>query len=161
MKKIWTILILGMLIIGMTSVSASLIPKTEKIRSRSSSSVVEKIDDRIACESRQDGNFSGMFAKKNESGYVMLGSLEGTYNMSSNNSGSFEGIWDMTDENVSGTFNGWFWGSFILGKIDQDAGNSSWFIGLYRVNTTSNEFGAVALIFSAPCIVRYAAGTYQ
>jgi len=161
MKKIWTVLILGMLIVGMSSVSASFIQKTEKISSRISSSVIEKIDDRIARESQQDGNFSGMFAKKNESGYVILGSLEGTYNMSSNNSGSFDGIWDMTDENISGTFNGWFWGSFILGQIEQDTGGSSWFIGLYRVNTTSNEFGAVALIFSSPCIIRYAAGTYQ
>jgi len=161
MKKIWTFLIIGMLVIGISSVSASISPKAENMRSRVSQSVVNKLDDRIVNENSEDGNFSGMFAMKNESGYVILGSLEGTYQKSSNISGSFDGIWNTTDDNESGTLNGWFWGSFLLGQIQQDAGESSWFIGLYSVNTTSNEFAAVTLIFSSPYIVRYAAGTYQ
>jgi hypothetical protein len=161
MRKIWTILIIGMIVIGLSSVSASIIPKTENIKSRFSSSVIEKIDERYANVNSDNGNFSGMFAMKNESGYVILGSLEGTYQMSSNNSGTFDGIWNMTDDNLSGTMNGWFRARFFMGQIEQNTGESSWFIGLFRVNTTSNEFGAVALIFSSPCMVRYAAGTFQ
>ena len=169
MRKIWTFFIIGMLVIGISSVSASIIPKSETIRSRflspviekADSPVIEKADNRMATENLNGGNFSGMFAMKNESGYIILGSLEGTYNKSSNYSGTFDGIWNMTDDNTSGTMDGWFWGSFLIGQIAQDSGESNWFVGLYRVNTTSNEFGIVTLIFSSPNIVRYAAGTYQ
>jgi hypothetical protein len=106
------------------------------------------------------GNFTGKFAKKNDTGYIVLGSLNGTYNKSSNYTGIFEGAWNTTDGNMSGTMAGWFWGYVFFGKIKSD-NSSYWFIGLYRVNTTSNNFYAVSVIFDSACIVRYAAGTLE
>ena len=106
------------------------------------------------------GNFTGNFAKKNETGYVILGSLNGTYNKSSNYTGTFEGLWNTTDGNMSGTMAGWFWGHIFLGSIKTD-NSSYWFVGLYGVNTTSNKFYAVSIIFNSSYVIRYAAGTFS
>lgn len=160
MKKIMAVFIVGILVIGISSVSAVVLPKAENIGSQPPVPISKKLAPRTINQVSTDGSFSGMFAKKNESGYVILGSLEGAYNKSSNYTGSFEGTWNTTDGNASGTMSGWFWGSFILGQIQQDE-NNSWFVGLYRVNATASEFSAVTLIFGSSSAIRYAAGTYQ
>ena len=160
MKKILALLIVGTLLIGMASASAIGLPKTDNKVFRPVQKVAEKLTRNNIRQSSMDGNFSGQFARKNESGYVILGTVEGTYNMSGNYSGSFEGIWNTTDGNESGTMSGWFWGHFYLGQISV-VNESYWFIGLYRTNTTSSEFYTAAIIFTSPHLIRYAAGIYE
>lgn len=61
---------------------------------------------------------------------------------------------------MSGTMAGWFWGHIFLGSIKTD-NSSYWFVGLYGVNTTSNKFYAVSIIFNSSYVIRYAAGTFS
>lgn len=157
MKKILAILIVGILVAGVSSASAIFITKAGNFKPlllQNSNKLLPKTVDKLST----GGNFAGQFAKKNESGYIILGSVEGTYNKSSNYTGTFEGVWNTTDGNMSGNMSGWFWGHFFMGQIEQNE-TSNWFVGLYRVNETESEFGAVAIIFG-PYAVRYAAGTY-
>ncbi|UCF13355.1 MAG: hypothetical protein JSW06_03615 [Thermoplasmatales archaeon] len=159
MKKIIAFLIVGTLLMSMTSVSAIVLPKADNLKSPLSV-VVKKTFPTTAVQTFNNGSFTGQFAKKNESGYVILGSLEGTYSKSSNYTGSFEGNWNTTTGSASGNMSGWFWGPLILGQIQNSTGESNWFIGLYHLNTTSSEFSAVAIIMGSWFGVRYAVGTY-
>lgn len=166
MKKIVSIIIVGILVLGIFSVSAIGMQKTDNIKSlhfQNSTRLIPQNSKKLLTNTvnkiSTGGNFSGKFAKKNETGYVILGSLNGTYNKSSNYTGTFKGNWNTTSGNDSGAFSGWFWGYLFIGQIQQK-NNSHWFVGLYRVNATANEFGAVSIIFNSSWTVRYAAGTY-
>ena len=103
-----------------------------------------------------NGTFTGVFAEKNESGYIPLGNLSGTYQGS-----SFTGIWTLDDGSASGALNGWSFGNFFIGQMNTTGTNqSNWFLGLYRVNTTDNSFVAGAIIGgSNGYFIRYAMGT--
>jgi len=153
MKRLSAIFIVGILLLSLSSVSAITIPKATDNKILP----IQKTRDLLPKtyeKTLTGGNFSGQFAKKNDTGYVILGSLEGTYN----DSGTFDGMWNAYDGNISGTMSGWFWSHIFIGQIEY-SNNSDWFVGLYNVNTTSNEFVAVSLIFSSPFMIRYAAGT--
>jgi hypothetical protein len=141
-------------------VSAIILPKAGNIVSHLPQQTHKKLLRRSTDFNATAGNFSGKFAKKNDTGYIVLGSLNGTYNKSSNYTGTFEGAWNTSEGNMSGTMDGWFWGHVFFGQIKSD-NSSNWFIGLYRVNTTSNNFYAVSVIFDSAYIVRYAAGTFE
>ena len=87
--------------------------------------------------------FSGIFAMKNDTGIVPLGTLSGT--ISDN---QFEGIWALDDGTASGTFNGWMWGYLCAGMVQTSGSNDSqYFVGLFRVNETDNSFQAVSIVF--------------
>jgi hypothetical protein len=113
--------------------------------------------------SRGDGTFSGVFAEKNETGYNMLGNLSGDYSMGPGPFGSFSGVWEMDDESAEGAFSGYIIYRFFLGQYNvTDSEQTGEFIGLFKVNQTSNEFMAISLVFTdAGHDVRYALGTLQ
>jgi hypothetical protein len=159
LKKIMAVFMVGILLVGISSASAIVLPKADDFRVRPFKQVTRKLTSGRIDQNETGGNFSGQYAMKNESGFVFLGSINGSYEMSSNYTGTFEAIWNSTDGNESGNMSGWYWGQFYLGEIEY-ANDSYWFIGIYRVNTSSNEFYSAAIIFSSPWIIRYAAGTY-
>lgn len=87
--------------------------------------------------------FTGIFALKNESGIVPLGTLSGTFS-----DYTFEGIWALDDGTAAGTFSGGMWGYLCWGEIQTDGSNESqWFAGLFRVNETDNSFQAISIVF--------------
>lgn len=106
-----------------------------------------------------NGSFTGVFALKNDSEYIPLGTFNGTY--SGDIWGTFTGIWSFDNGSASGTIGGWYWGHIFVGQLHTDGINESqWFGGLYRVNTTENSFDAVAVILGNDnYMIRYATGT--
>ena len=113
--------------------------------------------------SQSGGNFTGVFAEKNESGYNMLGTMSGTYTTSFNWSlGTLSGVWAMNDGNASGDFNGYILHRLFFGEYNVTGGESDWFIGLFRLNQTSNEFKAISIVFADDnYLIRYGIGTYE
>ncbi len=109
------------------------------------------------------GNFSGVFAEKNETGYNILGNISGTYTLGANwTLGTIDGIWVMDDGSASGNFSGYIWHRLFFGQYHITGGNSSWFIGLFRTNETSNEFRAITIVFTEDDhLIRYGIGTYE
>jgi hypothetical protein len=107
-----------------------------------------------------NGSYNGVYAMKNESGYIPLGELNGTYNIGEW-SGTFNGTWSQYDGNASGTISGWILSHLFFGQLYTTGSNqSSTFIGLYRVNTTDNSFEAAAILFGNDQYnIRYAIGT--
>ena len=53
-----------------------------------------------------NGSFTGVFAEKNESGYIPLGTIDGTYTEQH----FFTGAWSLFDGSASGTIEGTYWG---------------------------------------------------
>ena len=106
------------------------------------------------------GTFDGEFAEKNETGYIPLGTMEGTYG-GSEHWGTFTGIWSLYDGSASGTIDGWFFSHIFIGQLNTTGvEGSSWFFGLYRVNATDNTFEAGAIVFENDSyVIRYAMGT--
>ena len=102
--------------------------------------------------------FTGIFAMKNESGYVPLGTLSGTFTTS-----DFQGIWALDNGTASGTFSGWLWGYLFWGELHTDGSNESqWFGGLFRVNETDNSFQAVSIVLGYNgYAIRYAIGDIE
>jgi hypothetical protein len=95
---------------------------------------------------------------KNETGYVPLGTLSGTFTTS-----NFEGTWALDNGTASGTFNGWYWGYLCVGQLYTNGSNESqWFGGLFRVNETDNTFQAVSIVLGFNgYAIRYAIGDLQ
>ena len=156
MKKIISLILIGLVVLMLPTATAINFRNTNIIKPQP---VLNKINIRPT-DINGTGNFSAMFAKKNDTGYVILGNIEGTYEFSSEYSGSFSGIWNTTSGDASGTLSGWFWGFIFLGSIQYD-NESDWFVGLYRINETSYEFGAIALILTSSFPIRYCAGTFD
>ena len=113
--------------------------------------------------SRGIGTFSGVFAEKNETGYNVLGNISGTYSMGSGLFGTLDGLWETNDMSVSGVFSGYIIHRFFFGQYNVTGGNETgYFVGLYKVNQTSNEFRAISLVFTDEGhVARYALGTVQ
>jgi hypothetical protein len=106
-----------------------------------------------------NGTFTGIFAMKNESGYVPLGTLEGTFS-----DYGFEGTWALDNGTASGTFNGYtLWGPICWGYLNTDGSNESqYFGGLFRVNETDNSFQAVSIVLGYNgYAIRYAIGDIE
>jgi hypothetical protein len=108
--------------------------------------------------SLMNDTFTGIFAMKNESGYVPLGTLSGTFS-----DYGFEGIWALDNGTASGTFSGEMWGYLCWGELQTDGSNESqWFAGLFRVNATDNSFQAVSIVFGYNgYAIRYAIGDIE
>jgi len=106
-----------------------------------------------------NGTFTGVFALKNETGYVPIGTFNGFYG--GDTWGNFTGVWSLDNASASGTMDGWYWGHIFWGQLHTDGVNESqWFGGLYRVNTTDSSFKAIAVILgNNDYSIRYAMGT--
>jgi hypothetical protein len=106
-----------------------------------------------------NGTFTGIFAMKNETGYIPLGTLSGTYTTH-----EFEGTWSLDNGTASGTFTGWSWmDNICVGYLNTDGSNDTqWFGALFRVNATDNSFQAVSIVLGyGGYAIRYAMGEIE
>lgn len=134
MKKLLGILAISLILIAMPLSTASH-PGLTKLMSRHPRPLT-------------DGSFSGAYAMKNESGYVPLGTFSGTYS-GDNWTSSFEGTWTSNDGNMSGTMSGMSWGFLYWGELTVTQTNqTTWFGGMFRVNTTDNSFRSISIILT-------------
>jgi hypothetical protein len=154
MKKLFVIFIIGFLLSGISLSTASTIEQNQE-------HLVQKFLPKTLNRDVIEGTFTGQFALKNESGYVILGTVEGSYNKT-NYTGEFEGVWTLNEDDSTGTFQGWFWGSFFMGQIETTNG-TDWFAGLSMVNETDNSYSAIILALDEnyDYYIRYSAGTYE
>lgn len=108
------------------------------------------------------GTFTGEFAMKNETGFIPLGNMSGTYTQGVNwTAGTLTGVWALYDETASGDFNGHIFHRLFIGQYNVTGGDSGWFVGLYKLNETTNEFKAISIVFAGENhFVRYGIGTY-
>lgn len=160
MKKIFATAIIGLLILGIAAASTTAaLPK----ENHKNFGLLNNLRKTLPGRTGTNGTFTGAYALKNDTGYVILGSLAGTYFKQSQNYGTFEGTWTATNGTPAGYMNGYIYHAFLLGQYNITGANETgWFIGLHRVNTTSSEFQAVSIVFTeSDYAIRYAAGTYQ
>jgi hypothetical protein len=134
MKKLLVVLGISLVLLAMPLTTTASHPVMSKILTRHHRAML-------------DGNFSGVYALKNESGYVPLGTFTGTFG-GSNYSTTFEGTWAANDGNSSGTMQGAVWSHVFYGQVSVGETNeTTWFVGLFDVNDTDNSFRAVSVVF--------------
>ena len=141
MKKILAILIVGIFVVSIPAASSLMLPKMamQKI----SKTPISTTD----VPEWADGNISGVFALKNETGeYEILGNIFGYYGYWWGNfSGGFQGTWETLDGNQSGCFSGWFIWYLALGSYNVTGSNETGgYISLFRTNTTDMTIKAIA-----------------
>jgi hypothetical protein len=160
MKKILTIFVISILLLGITSAAATIVPQN---KTTASPTILAK----VLKPHRLDGNntngtFTGAFAKKNETGYVILGQLSGIYEKSWQWGGTFSGQWNLTNNTAQGYFQGYFFGYIYFGQINETGTNTTgWIAGLFNKNETINQFKTVAILSdNTDYMIRYAVGTY-
>jgi hypothetical protein len=111
-----------------------------------------------------DGNITGVFAMKNETGeYIILGNLFAYYHLFwGNGSGYYVGIWESQDGNQTGYFSGWFFHHVTLGYYNYtDNNDTGGFIGLMRVNESDMTIKSVAMVSGDDDFsIRYTSCTY-
>ncbi len=141
MKKILAILLVGIFVVSIPAASSLMLPKMAMQRMNRTTTVAADVPEWA------DGNITGVFATKNETGdYEILGNISGYYGYWWGNfSGGFEGTWETLDGSQSGCFSGWFiWylalGSFNVTGSDEEGG----YISLFRTNTTDMSITAIA-----------------
>ena len=143
MKKILAILLVGIFVVSIPAASSLMLPRIA--RKHILTDIVQSTD----APEWADGNFSGVFAMKNETGqYVILGNVFGYINLWwGNSSGNYAGAWETLDGNQSGYFAGWFFHHLALGYYNTTGSNETGgFISLFRTNETDMTIKAVALI---------------
>jgi len=141
MKKILAILLVGIFVVSIPAASSLMLPKMAM--QNISKTPVSTTD----VPEWADGNITGVFALKNETGeYEILGNIFGYYGYWWGNvSGGFEGTWETLDGNQSGCFSGWFIFSLALGSYNVTGSEETGgFISLFRTNTTDMTINAVA-----------------
>ena len=158
MKKILAILLVGIFVVSIPSASSLMLPKLA-IRNISKTPVSTTDVPEWA-----DGEISGVFALKNETGeYEIQGNVFGYYGYWwGNNSGSFEGTWETLDGSQSGQFAGWFFYHLAVGYYNttgsEDEGG---FVSLFRRNETDMSINAVSLAYNEEDhFIRYALCSY-
>ena len=109
-----------------------------------------------------NGNITGVYALKNETGYVILGNLFGYYHKWNNFTGYYAGVWESLDGTESGGFAGWFIGHLTLGQFNETAtGEEGGYIGLFRINETDSTIRSVAIAAANDDhFIRYSVCTY-
>ncbi|MHA2367035.1 MAG: hypothetical protein ACXAC7_23990 [Candidatus Hodarchaeales archaeon] len=143
MKKILAILIVGIFVVSIPAASSLMLPRIA--RRNITTTPVQTTD----VPEWADGNISGVYAIKNETGqYEILGNLFGYYDLWwGNSSGSFEGTWETLNGSQSGQFAGWFFYQIALGYYNVTGSEESGgFISLIRINETDMSIQAVALV---------------
>ena len=158
MKKILAILLVGIFVVSIPAASSMMLPRIAR-RQKLFDSPVQTTD----VPEWADGNLTGVYAMKNETGYEILGNISGYYGvMWGNNSGYYSGVWESLDGTQSGAFAGWFFYHVALGYYNltgsEDAGG---FIGLFRVNESDMTIKSVALVTGDDdYFIRYALLSY-
>ena len=158
MKKILAILIVGIFVVSIPAASSSMLPKM----------VMQNISNKPVSTTYvpewADGNITGVFGVKNETGdYEILGNIFGYYGTWWGNiSGGFEGTWETLDGNQSGCFSGWWIFHIALGKFNMTGSEEEGgYLGLFRTNTTDMTIKAIAFgSYEDEDFVRYAMCSY-
>jgi hypothetical protein len=158
MKKILVILLVGIFVVSIPAASSLMLPKMAMQNiSKTPVSTTEVPE-------WADGNITGVFALKNETGeYEILGNIFGYYGYWWGNiSGGFQGTWETLDGNQSGYFSGWFIFSLALGSYNVTGSEENGgFISLFRTNTTDMTINAVSWAsIDDDYVVRYAMCSY-
>jgi hypothetical protein len=158
MKKILAILLVGIFVVSIPSASSLMLPRMA--RRHISTTPISTAD----VPEWADGNISGVFAQKNETGeYEILGNISGYYGFWwGNSSGSFEGTWETLDGSQSGCFAGWFFYHISFGYYNTTGSNDTGpFISIFRVNESDMTIKSLAILPGAGgAIIRYALLSY-
>jgi len=158
MKKILAIILVGIFVVSIPTASSLMLPKM----------TMQKIS-KIPVSTTDvpewaDGDISGVFATKNETGeYEILGNISGYYGYWWGNfSGGFEGTWETLDASQSGYFSGWFIWCLALGSYNVTGSNETGgYISLFRTNTTDMTIKAIAWVSNDDDhVTRYAMCSY-
>ena len=158
MKKILTILLVGLLVVSIPVATSLRIPRV--IQKQISNIPVSAASD---IPEWADGNISGVYMQKNETGvYETLGYVFGYYHISWNSTGYYAGVWETLDGNISGYFAGWFFYSLTLGQYNiTDSNETGGYIGLLKINESDMTIKSVALAFDEEDLyIRYALCSY-
>jgi hypothetical protein len=158
MKKIYTIFVASVLLLGITSAAATIVPQST---TRSTPAFIAKnLRTHRLNDNTTSGNLTGVYAIKNDTGYEIQGEINGAWEKNWGWGGSLDFHWNNTNNTMEGYVDAWFFGQIYFGSINITGTNSSgWIAGLFDVNETSSEFVSVALIYLDDYQVRYAIGT--
>lgn len=155
MKKILTILLVGILVFSIPVATSLRLPRIiQKHISISNTPIVATDVPEWA-----DGNITGVYAMKNEtSGYDILGNVSGYYHVSWEGCGYYAGVWETLDGNTSGCFAGWYFYYITLGEYNVTGSNETGgFIGLIKINESDMTIRSVALAYNEEDhFIRYA-----
>jgi hypothetical protein len=159
MKKILAILLVGIFVVSIPAVASLNIPKI------CSKQIIDKPISKTAdVPDWADGNITGIYAMKNETGeYEILGNIFAYYHQFwGNSTGYYVGIWESLDGNQSGQFSGWFFYHIILGYYNITGSNDTGgFIGLMKVNESDMTIKSVTMVTgNDDYFIRYASCTY-
>jgi hypothetical protein len=159
MKKIYTIIVASILLLGITSAAASLVPNATTTRIAPSFAQKELRPHRPT-DNVTSGNLTGVYAIKNDTGYDIQGQINGTWEKTWAWAGTFEFHWNNSNNTQEGDVDAFFFGNVYIGSINITGTNDSgWLVGLFKVNETTNQFVSVALIYINDYHIRYALGT--
>jgi len=157
MRKILAILLVGIFVVAIPSASSMMGPRIGR-------RIIPNTPIRTAdVPEWADGNITGVYAMKNETGYEILGTIFAYYDNVWGRVGYYKGIWQSLDGNNSGQFAGWYFHHVALGHYNitgsEDDGG---FIGLLRFNETDMTIKAVSLVTygDEDYFIRYALCSY-
>ena len=157
MKKILAILLVGVLVVSIPAVSSLRLPKP-----------IERQIQKMPLKSMDvpewaDGNISGVYAEKNETGgFDILGNVFGYYAITWGSCGYYAGVWKTSDGNISGCFAGWFFYHLTIGEYNvTDSNETGGFIGLMKINESDSTIKSVALAYNDDdYFIRYSLCSY-
>ncbi len=158
MKKIYTILVASVLLLGITSAAATIVPQatTRPVPSFIAKNVrTHRLNDNTT-----SGNLTGIYAIKNDTGYEIQGEINGVWEKNWAWGGTLAFHYNNSNNTMEGDVSAYFFGQVYIGSINVTGTNQSgWIAGLFDVNETSSEFVSVALIYLDDYHIRYAIGT--
>jgi hypothetical protein len=158
MKKLAAILLVAIFVVSIPSAAASVIrPRAASKQQLEIPAATTDIPDWA------DGNISGVYAMKNETGeFVLLGSVFGYYHLSWGNSGYYAGIWETLDGSQSGGFSGLFFFHIAIGKYNiTGSDDTDGFICLFKRNETDMTIQSVGIVTGDDdYFIRYALCSY-
>lgn len=158
MKKIYTLLVASVLLLGITSAAATIVPQS--ITRSTPTFLAKNVRTHRLDDNTTSGNLTGVYAIKNDTGYDIQGELNGVWEKNWAWGGTLAFHWNNTNNTMEGDVEAYFFGHLYIGQFNITGTNSSgWIAGLFNVNETSNEFVSVALIYLDDYHVRYAIGT--
>ena len=155
MKKILAILLVGIFVASIPAASSLMLPKIAM--EQFSDTPVSTAD----VPEWADGNFSGIYALKNETGeYITLGNIFGHY--SKGIFGKYAGEWETLDGNESGCFSGIFFRHISFGQFNTTGSeDENPLLAIFRVNESEMSIQSLFIIHGENGVdVRYAMLSY-
>jgi len=158
MKKIYTILVASVLLLGITSAAATIVPQSA-VRT-APTFFAKNVRTHQLNDNTTSGNLTGVYAIKNETGYEIEGEINGVWEKSWPWGGTLAFHYNNSNNTMEGDVEAYFFGHVYIGSINVTGTNQSgWIAGLFKVNETTNEFVSVAIVYLDDYHIRYAIGT--